>query len=381
METKIIATSNFNEMLSRDEMEKFSGLAAGVCYMPNDFETLFNEPKEKTDKRILQTKSSGHHSVFDHVKITLQLTNIPKLFAMLLNNEKDYTTSEKSARYTKMQPSKEEAELYEKWIPILENEIKTIPNLSNYFSPTRITKLAQENARYFISVLTPTSMLYTTSYRQLNYIYNWLKKMKDKPNEIYQLLVSYADEFCKELEETGLIDGMLKDDKNRFFSLVGERTRKEHFGETYSVNYKGSFASLAQAQRHRTLSYEINPQIKKEYYIPKIIEKNEDLKLQWQEDMEKIIDNHPQAQLLTINERGTVENLILKAKERLCTCAQLEISNQTKNTLTRYVNECDEPEIVDYLKPYTKGARCTFPDYKCPNSCNYKDGITLEREI
>ena len=202
-----------------------------------------------------------------------------------------------------------------------------------------------------------------------------------QPNEIYQLLVPYADEFCKELEDTGLIDGMLKDDKNRFFSLVGERTRKEHFGETYSVNYKGSFASLAQAQRHRTLSYEINPQIEKEYYIPKIIEKNKDLKLQWQEDMEKIIDNHPQAQLLTINERGTVENLILKAKERLCTCAQLEISNQTKNTLTRYVNECEEPEIIDYLKPYTKGARCTFPDYKCPNSCNYKEGVTLEREI
>ena len=72
MQTKIIATSNFNKMLTKDEMEKFSGLAAGVCYMPNDFETLFNEPKEKTDKRILQTKSSGHHSVFDHVKITLQ---------------------------------------------------------------------------------------------------------------------------------------------------------------------------------------------------------------------------------------------------------------------------------------------------------------------
>ena len=34
--------------------------------------------------------------------------------AMILNNEKEYNTSEKSARYTKMKPSEEEEKLYNK---------------------------------------------------------------------------------------------------------------------------------------------------------------------------------------------------------------------------------------------------------------------------
>lgn len=42
---------------------------------------------------------------------------------MILNNEKVYNTSEKSARYTKMNPSKEEKELYEKWINIYKEKI------------------------------------------------------------------------------------------------------------------------------------------------------------------------------------------------------------------------------------------------------------------
>ena len=39
---------------------------------------------------------------------------------MILNNEKDYSTSEKSARYTKFENlSGKEGELYTKWLDIL----------------------------------------------------------------------------------------------------------------------------------------------------------------------------------------------------------------------------------------------------------------------
>ena len=75
---------------------------------------------------------------------------------MILNNEKVYNTSEKSARYTKMQPSKEEKELYEKWIEIYK-EICISAKISKNRRKKGSEKLAQENARYLISVFTPAT--------------------------------------------------------------------------------------------------------------------------------------------------------------------------------------------------------------------------------
>ena len=68
------------------------------------------------------TLNNGHHSVYDHTYINFNIQNIPKILAMVLNNEKQYTTSEKSARYTKITPgensviTKEEVDLYNKWL-------------------------------------------------------------------------------------------------------------------------------------------------------------------------------------------------------------------------------------------------------------------------
>lgn len=67
---------------------------------------------------------SGHHSVFGHAHYNLIFEGIPKILAMILNNEKIYNTSEKSARYTKMEPSEEEKVLYEKWIEKYKKVIK-----------------------------------------------------------------------------------------------------------------------------------------------------------------------------------------------------------------------------------------------------------------
>ena len=88
-------------MLSKEDAILFSGKAAGICYMPDTLDVLFSEDTEKTLKRAKRTLISGHHSVFDHPIYHLALEDIPKILAMILNNEKMYTTSEKSARYTK----------------------------------------------------------------------------------------------------------------------------------------------------------------------------------------------------------------------------------------------------------------------------------------
>lgn len=83
-----------------DEAIKLSGKIAGVCYDKEGFKHLENEPEEKTLRRVNMTLNNGHHSVYDHILINFNLQDVPKILAMILNNEHQYTTSEKSARYT-----------------------------------------------------------------------------------------------------------------------------------------------------------------------------------------------------------------------------------------------------------------------------------------
>lgn len=166
MKIKVIASTKVGYKMPKEEAIDFSGKEAGICYLPDDLEKLFGEDKEKTLKRAQRTLKSGHHSVFGHPTYNLTLEGIPKILAMILNNEKVYNTSEKSARYTKMNPSKEEKELYEKWINIYKEKISVeYPKIDE----KRVEKLAQENARYLISIFTPATIMgYTVNFCQLN---------------------------------------------------------------------------------------------------------------------------------------------------------------------------------------------------------------------
>ena len=144
MEIKIIATTatDYKNFENSEQYNIFSGKVAGVCYMPNTFDDLINESQEKTLKSCNLTKNNGHHSVFYHEYISLYIDQIPKLLAMILNNEKVYTTSEKSARYTIMTNcSTVEKKLYNKWYEIFVDTItKKYGGTSPFFNERRIKK-------------------------------------------------------------------------------------------------------------------------------------------------------------------------------------------------------------------------------------------------
>ena len=381
MKIKVIASTKIGYVLPKEDAVDFSGKSAGICYLPDTIETLFSEPSEKTQKRANGNIISGHHSVFGHPTYNLCFEGIPKILAMILNNEKMYNTSEKSARYTHMEPSPQEEELYEKWITLFKKQI-----LLKYpkFDEKRAKKLAQENARYLISVFTPaTIMEYTVNFGQLNYIINWAKDYIEKDNnDAFSLkLKEVLKEFLQAMPDLE-VEGLDSRIKNRNFSLFAQRkTRNEEFGENYSINYLASFAQLAQAQRHRTLSYEMSLLDEPQYYIPPII-KDTELEKQWLEDISSLKEFYPQGMLVQVNERGTIENFVLKCMERLCGAAQLEIMEQTKNTMTRYLEATkDKPELYNYLLPYSKGARCTFPGWKCNSPCIFGGKGAMERII
>lgn len=383
MKVTILGSTKPEYKLTKEDAIKFGGKSAGICYMPDDINALFAEPEEKTIKRANMTLNSGHHSVFDHTTFNLALEGIPKILAMILNNEGMYTTSEKSARYTKMTPSAREEKLYEKWIEIYKEEIlKVYPDIDE----KKVKKLAQENARYLISVFTPaTTMEYSISLRQLNYIVHWFEDYikSEHDNEFNKQLKPYLKEFIDCVSDL-IIPELNSDVKMRKISLFDERkSRKEEFGENYCTTYEGTFAELAQAQRHRTLQYKMTLLNEQKYYVPKIINDNENLKEEWLKDISSLSDLYPQGMLVKINERGTVENFILKCKERICGCAQLEIMDQTFETLQKYLEHTQNTnvEVYNYLLPYTKGARCTYPGFKCGAPCMWGAINSLARKI
>ena len=380
MKINIIASTKVGYELPKEEAVNFSGKSAGICYLPDTLDVLFNEPIEKTEKRAQMNIQSGHHSVFGHATYNLSLEGIPKILAMILNNEKVYNTSEKSARYTVMQTSDEEQELYDKWIEIYKKRItEEYPN----FDEKRVKKLAQENARYLISVFTPaTVMEYSTNFCQLNYIINFAKDYIDnEPDTKFSVkLKEVFKEFIAALPDLE-VEGLNARFKNRKFSFFATRERKEEFGENYCTNYKATFAELAQAQRHRTLAYEMSFSDTNEFFVPDII-KGTEYEEEWLKDIKSLEDNFPQGLLININERGTIENFVLKCQERLCGAAQLEIAKQTKETMNRYLDAVkDEETLYNYLLPYSKGARCTFPGFKCTAPCIFGPKLAMDRKI
>lgn len=381
MKIEIIASTKVGYSMSKEEALDFSGKSAGICYLPDTVETLFAESPEKTQRRVNGNIKSGHHSVFGHPTYNLCFEGIPKILAMILNNEKIYNTSEKSARYTHMTPSAQENTLYEKWIHIFEDVIS-----SKYpeFDSKRILKLAQENARYLISVFTPaTVMEYTVNFGQLNYIINWAKDyINNADDSAFSLkLKDVFREFLDAMPDLE-VDGLDSRMKNRSFSLFSTRpNRYEEFGENYCTSYLASFAQLAQAQRHRTLSYEMSLLDTPEYYIPPII-RGTDLENSWLEDISSLSQYFPQGMLVKVNERGTIENFVLKCTERLCGSAQLEIMEQTSEIMNKYLAATvDKTELHDYLLPYSKGARCTFPGWKCNSPCVFGGKNAMNRLI
>lgn len=385
---------NEDGTFNKDEAIKLSGKIAGVCYDEEGFDHLMLEDEEKTIKRANRTLNDGHHSVFGHVNLSLNLQGVPKILAMTLNNEHEYTTSEKSGRYTPVIRTEgsiiteKEEELYNKWVEIFKIKIKN--EYGNVFNDFKIQTLAQENARSLVTVFMPTTLIYTTSLRQINYIASWMeryiKENGESKDKFKSNLSSSMEGFLSELDKLNiLIPGLMTNDKNRSFSLFGSNLdkKKDYFGDVYSTNYKMSFAGLAQAQRHRTLDYKIERTDEKEYFVPPILENDPVLVNEWLDDIESVKDVIPNGELVLVNENGNYENFILKCQERLCTAAQLEIMRQTRDTLLKYRDALKESESPLYgdIEKYTHGARCTFPNFECSKPCKFKEGITLTRKI
>lgn len=341
-ETCILAE---NKPISLQEYKVFAGMNAGICYGEHGYYGTAVTDPEKALKRFETVIKSGHHSIADHIRITVLLSDIPKAVVMILNDLGDYATSEKSGRYTKMTGSSEkEVALYNKWVEIFDKEV--IPKLGYSIDEKTCHKLAMENARYMLSVFTNTTLSYTTSLRQYNYIMDWCDRFASdrniENNYFNTQLKIYLKELSDYLKQYFYIED-LRDFKNRNFSFLAYQTNNSwkdftlndiSYRNTYQTMYKGSFVELAQLQRHKTLDYYmLFNGISENFFTPFSIQGTK-YESMWQEDIASVADIVPQGTLVDIVETGTVENFFLKLTERLCGRAQIEICKQTALTLT-----------------------------------------------
>lgn len=257
-----IAKSYYQDEFGNNDLENsllLCGKFAGVCYDKFGYDHIKNEETQKTLKRIELTKNNGHHSVYDHIYISFNISEAPKILAMVLNNEHQYTTSEKSARYTKIiraendSITEQEEMLYNKWLEIFKIKIKN--KYGNVYDDNKIRKLAQENARYLVTVFMPTTFIYTTSLRQINYIVSWFSnyiKNHNKENSFEHKLALAMETFILEMSKLNVLDeGLMQNEKFRSISLFSQNimTQNEVYDQVYQTKYKASFAEFAQAQR------------------------------------------------------------------------------------------------------------------------------------
>lgn len=209
----------------------------------------------------------------------------------------------------------------------------------------------------------------------------YIEESSLRSNPFSKRLSAVFGDFIAEIWRLGLlVDDLNSDRKDWSLSLFAERSRQEEFGENYSVNYLASFAQLAQAQRHRTISYEMSL-IDDEadryhiYFTPPIIREDQAMVEEWARDIESLAEFYPQGMLVLVNERGTLENFKRKCQERLCGAAQLEIFLQTNDTLERYLKALkDSQKMSPYreLAPYSGKLRCQFLEgWHCDRPCAF----------
>ncbi|MBT7706370.1 hypothetical protein HN747_02885 [archaeon] len=355
--TPVYDTAN----LTKSELFRRGQNHARICYTKEDWPTLLDEEYSPglVEGRLLK---GGHQSPFGHDRLQFYISGIPKAGAMLLNNQAVYNTSEKSARYTVMTDiSPAQKGIYDKWLDIFKDEIDSIYPDRFKDRDARIAKMAQENARYVTSVFTPTKMSYSIEFRELNVLLDRFNQFigSNVDGEFNNKLAQFATDFISSpaFEEFAVPELKDKYPRNADMHFFGDSV-EDHFGDTYSTNLDVSFAALAQLQRHRTISHRVVAGYRlgapNGFFVPPVIEGNADLTNEWLGDLSDIAEtDFPQAQLITISERGNREDLQLKSFERICGLAQLETARAVKKVIDRFghvdpgAKKWGEPECLD----------------------------------
>ena len=407
---------------NQKEALKTAGIKAAVCFKPGEitpWDIRDNESERVLLRRGIDTVLADHVTPSQQVPVSLEIYEIPKIICMYLNNLGMQAADERSLRYTEVKANdyltEVEISLYSKWMDILQQilwkDYQAYFMMSNGNDEKRaksaIKKLAQENARSFITVFMPTSLTYTCNFSELNKLALQMERTINAADntELETLAVPYLQDFLNQLkklkviitnEDVWAIDSELaqelrvprnsnylyKDTKLLDLNLFAHRNKfsginlPDEYGVSFHVTREISFSGFAQLQRHRTVSTEMEVLENPNFFVPQFLEPYPELIRDWLEDARRVrVVCYPQGEKIKVSMDGTLKNLVsYVGSERACNRAQFEISKFYMELIEDYykalVEKADEwhcnPEV---LKPYLGMYRCRTKNYKCTAPC------------
>ncbi len=397
----------------------YAGTKAAWCYKPSNAipETIRAMSDEDLVRMGIDTFVNDHGTPSEHYEVSVEFTGIPKLMCMILNNEHQYTSDERSLRYTKVKPSEYisdlEVDLYDKWYRIFTEVLWG--KYSDFFlnsakgdevnARKAAGKIAQENARGFVSVLTPTSIAYTAPWYQWQKLYRMLEYMVAHPTcELEKLAVPYAKELMQGLVDCRVVvstkdaiqlypplleqvkdnrEILYRNNKHIKLSLFAVDNpfsgidKPNKFETAINYNTRLSFASAAHLFRHRTSDGEIREPEEFSFVTPEFI-KGTPYEVEYAQDMVRVRLLYPVGQMMDVNIVSSIRKIIhFMGKERACERAQWETADFYMNEFVPAIIKGLEgkPEYDkerDMLtKLYLYRCRCGAPDYDCPNPCGH----------
>lgn len=405
MKINVLGYSNFLGELNEESILNAAGQFGRVCYLPG---TKFSFNKELNEKDINRGKmiiESGHHSITEHIWVTLQFEDCPKIITTYLYAMGFYAASEKSARYTRMSVGdgwiQDKFDKWEaKFMELIEAEY---PDMDKKM----MKKLAIENAAYFISVFNPTTAIISMPINMLNYVYEWsedyiiqiISNENTRSDRFFSKLSDALQDFNTEFKKVvPMVEGLF-DKRSRDMRYIKKMSNEEfdekftekcQYGTSYTTIYAMSFRVVAQAIRHRLMRYELYIDTESPvYYIPTMIKYNSDLIDEWLTDMAEVEEYVPQATLFNVIETGNIDGFITKCKERLCGRVQLEMAEHTATALMIYDMELsgieafedERTELNKFIKDMKVIPRCMHPEFKCLEPCYFGPKMGLERLI
>lgn len=399
-----------------------TGVKAAVCYKQKGATSPWGIRVEEDNKTLIKRGINtilSDHTTPSELEIALEIIDIPKILCMVLNNEHQYSADERSLRYTPIETAVNINDIeklkYEKWLNIFQKilieeywDFFIKYNVSEKAAKTSIKKIAQENARYMVTVFMPTTLTYRVPWAQINKIVLYMERFIADPNktELQEMLIPYMKDFinqlkklkviitkedaikiCNELDIENLkfpqnnnylysnnkqIELSLFADKNKFSGIY----QSNEFGTNFSYNFYPSFASFAQIHRHRSVDCEFIEDDNLEPYLPPLIEGKSDLEKTWFKDMAEVRRFYPQGQKVRANISGSQKNLLnFVGKERSCDLAQLETQHFFTHELIpadyAYLLKTGQEEMAYQIEPYVLKLRCKYPDYNCPLQCGH----------
>lgn len=343
---------------TREKALTFVGKMDGIQTTNINVWDIMNEQPKQARQRVDKLIKRKRFGAFGSVVFTFLLDGIPEILGMILNSEGKNCAFKRTTEIGALPLEDSEKRFYEKWESNLR---KCLAEKYKDIEKSELHRMVRRTAGYGISIFAPTvTMVYSVNWGQLNRTLCRMKKdiqlygRAEATDGFRSRLVPVMKEFVQKMEPYCV--GDIDDEEQQNLALFARRRRVNEYGENYCTVYDASLACLAYSLFNRKASYEMIFSGTNKFYVPEVVAKDGILKSEWESDMAEIASHYPRGLMVTVQERGTIEDFERACAACLNNSAHPETKERMTENLRSYVNSASangKHFIVNDLRPYT----------------------------